>query len=670
VSVATVLVVQLLLFPVPLGVWLQGVVLGLLGSLMALGLGLTYRLNKVINFAQGDLGTAPAVLAVGLIAFSGVNYFVGLATGLVASVLLTAAAEIVVVRRFRRSPRLVLTVATIGLAQLLVVVSLLIPRIWGEKPIASAVVSFPWQFSWRIAPVVFNANHLVAVIVSVACLAGVSLWFTRTDVGIAVQATGDRRDRASMLGIPVGRLQSVTWVVAGVLSFVSIFFQAAILGLPLDPTYGLTALVTALAALALGNFTELPVIAASAVALGVLEQGIAWDEPTNPAFGLAVLAAVVFAAIVARQVLSRRVGREAETTLALASSVRDLSESAKDLVEVRVGTPVAGVVVFAAVCTLPLWMGAGEVVRASELVALAVVGCSIVVLTGWSGQVSLGQMSFAAVGAAVSTVALLDWHWDLSLALLAAGVAAAAAAVVVGLPTLRLDGMFAAVTTLAFALAASGYLLVPAEFSWIPQGQVTVPYLFGVSITSPSSIFLLCLGVLVLVLVGMTGLRHSRTGRVLRALPTNQRAAAGYGVRVVRAKLIAFAVSGFVAGLAGCLFVVVNQQYQPTVFIVPISFLVFTSTAVGGLGSVLGAILGAALVEGSSIYLPPSWQLFPSAVGVLLVLILYPRGLAGLCYDLRDWVVGVLGRRHGAAHTGRDGAAAPGPGRVEGALVP
>ena len=135
-SVAAVLVVQLVLFPMPLGVWLQGVVLGLLGSLMAIGLGLTYRLNKVINFAQGDLGTAPAVLAVGLIGFSGVNYFLGLFTGLVASVLLTAAVEIIVVRRFRRSPRLILTVATIGLSQLLVVLSLLIPRIWGQTPIA------------------------------------------------------------------------------------------------------------------------------------------------------------------------------------------------------------------------------------------------------------------------------------------------------------------------------------------------------------------------------------------------------------------------------------------------------------------------------------------------------------------------------------------------------
>jgi branched-chain amino acid transport system permease protein len=645
-SVAAVLVVQLALFPVPLGVWVQGLVLGLLGSLMAVGLGLTYRLNKVINFAQGDLGTAPAVLAIGLIGLSGVNYFLGLATGLVGAVLLTAIVEILVVRRFRRSPRLILTVATIGLAQLLVVVSLLIPRIWGQTPISSAVVNFPWHLSWHIAPVVFTANHLVAVIASVACLVGVSLWFTKTDIGIAVQAAGDRRDRASMLGIPVGRLQSVTWIVAGVLSFVSIFFQAAILGLPLDPTYGLTALVTALAALALGNFTELPVIAASAVALGVLQQGVAWNDPTNPAIGLAVLAAVVFGAIVVRQLFHRHSDREVETTLSLAGSVRDLPDAARDLTEVKVARPAGALVAFAAACTLPLWMGPGELIRFSALVALAVVGCSIVVLTGWSGQVTLGQMSFAAVGGVIGAVALIDWHWDLSLALLLAGGAAAVVAVVVGLPTLRLDGMFAAVTTLAFALAASGYLLVPAEFSWIPQGQVGVPYLFGVSINSQSSVFFLCLGVLVLVLVAVQGLRHSRIGRVLRALPANQRAASGYGVHVVWAKLTAFAVSGFIAGLAGCLFLVINQQYAETSFLASASLVVFTSTAVGGLSSSLGAVLGAAIVEGSAVYLPPSWQLFPSAIGVILVLILFPRGLAGLCYDLRDWAVKALLRRH------------------------
>ena len=366
VAVAAVLGVQLTLFPVPLGVWLQGVVLGLLGSLMALGLGLTYRLNKVINFAQGDLGTAPAVLAFGLIAFSGVNYFLGLATGWWP-------------RSSSRRPSRSLSCAASGAR----------PD-WSSRWPPSGCRSCwwwsasssrasgarrpfraPWcrshgTFSWHVDPVVFNANDLVAVVVSVACLVGVTLWFTRSDVGIAVQAAGDRRDRASMLGIPVGRLQSVTWVVAGVLSFLSIFFQAAIVGLPLDPTFGLTALVTALAALALGNFTELPVIAASAVALGVLSR--AWpgtSPPTRPSV-LAVLAAVVFAAIVVRQILSRRTDREAETTLALASSVRDLPAAAGIWSKSASGCPPPGWSPWPPPGTLPLWLGAGELLRASD----------------------------------------------------------------------------------------------------------------------------------------------------------------------------------------------------------------------------------------------------------------------------------------------------------------
>jgi branched-chain amino acid transport system permease protein len=683
VSVVAVLALQLLLFPVPVGVWIQGLVLGLLGSLMALGLGLVYRLNKVINFSQGDLGTAPAVLAFGLIGFSGANYFLGLAVGIAAVILVTFILEFVVIRRFRRSPRLILTVVTIGLSQFLVALSLIIPSIWsspktnGAPPISTATVSFPWSLTWHLTPVVFNQNHLVAVVVSVLALIGVWLWFTRTDIGIAVQAAGDRRDRAAMLGIPVGRLQSVTWIVAGVLSFATIFFQGAILGLPLDPTFGLTALVTALAALALGNFFELPVIAASAIALGILQQGISWDEPNNPSLGLAVLAAIVFVAIVARQLLTRRNDRGVQPTLALTGSARELSDSARLLPEVKVGRPTLTLVALAAALTLPLWMGPGELIRISSLVVFAIVGCSIVVLTGWSGQVSLGQMSFAAVGAVVGAVAVLDWHWDLSLAILVAGAAGGVASVIIGIPTLRLDGMFAAVTTLAFALAASSYLLVRDEFSWIPQGQIRVPVLFGVPIGSQTSLFEMCLGVLVLVLLGLHGLRHSRTGRVLRALPSNQRAASSYGVSVMRAKLTAFAVSGFIAGIAGCLLLVVNQQYEENSYLITASLLVFTSTAVGGLGSAFGAVLGAAIVEGSIIFLPGNYQQFPAAIGVLLVLILFPRGIAGLIEDLRDMAVNALFRRRGLpgsptrpGASGSGGAGGDeGAGQVEGALV-
>jgi branched-chain amino acid transport system permease protein len=623
VPAAAVLVVQLALFPMPTGVWLHSVVLGLLGSLIAVALGLVYRLNKIVNFAQGDLGTAPAVLAFGLVAFSGVNYVLGLAVGLVAVVVLTVTVEV-----------LVLTVATIGLSQALVVLSLLIPRLWGQRPIATGVIGFPWRVTIHLLGTLLSADDVAAVVVSAACLGAVSVWFARSRTGIAVRAAGDRRERAAMLGIPVTRLQTVTWVVAGLLSFVSIFFRAAIVGMPLDPTFGLTALVTALAALALGGFTDLPATAAAAVALGVLEEGVAWDQPANPALALAVIAGVVLLAILVRQLVATPYARPSSWTMAGGAAA--MLPSMRRLPEVRVGIPAALTVLAAAAISMPLWLGPGALIEMSTLVALAIVGCSVVVLTGWSGQVSLAQMSFAAVGAVAGAVALLDWRWDLSLALVFAAAAGAAAAAAVGVTSLRLDGIFVAVTTLAFGLACSGYLLDRAEFSWIPTGAVNAPRLFGVPITTEPSVFELCVGVGACVLAGLHGLRHSRTGRVLLALQSNQRAASSYGVGVVRARLGGFAISGFIAGIAGCLLLVVDRQYSEAPFTVPVSLAVFTATAVGGLSSALGAVAGAALVEGSAVFLPPSWQLFPSAAGVLIVLLAFPSGIAGLLCAARD----------------------------------
>ena len=643
--VAAVVVLQLVLFPMPLGEWLQGAVLGLLGSLMAVGLCLVYRLNKTINFAQGDLGTAPAVLAVGIVGLSGVNYFLGLATGVVGAVVLTVLVEVGVIRRFARASRLVLTVATIGVSQTLVVVSLLIPRIWGQTPIATAEASFPWHATWTLSPVVLDTNDLVSAVVAGACLLAVALWLGRSDIGIAVRATGDRRDRAAMLGIPVNRLQTVTWVVAGLLSFVSIFFQATIVGLPLDPTFSLTALVAALAALALGGFGNLPVIAAAAVALGILEEGVSWNEPANPTLVLAVIAGVVLAAVLVRELVAGRPERQSGSAWTLIGASREVSSTLRRLPAVRLGAPAGAVLIGAVAFTVPLWAGPGELIDLSSLVVLALVGCSVVVLTGWSGQVSLAQMSFAAVGAAIGAVALVDWHWDLSLALPLGGGAAAAAAVVVGIPTVRLDGIFVAVTTMAFGLATSGYLLVRAQFSWIPEGYLRTARVFGVPLGTEASVFEACLGVGVLVLLALHGLRHSRAGRVLRALPNNERAAAGYGVRDVRTKLTGFAVSGFVAGLAGCLLVVVTQQYNENSYAVTVSMAVFTATTVGGLGSPLGAVVGAAIVEGSTVFLPPSWQTFPSAIGVVIVLMLFPGGVSTLWFSARDALLERLARR-------------------------
>src|SRR5215207_10793767 len=125
-----VLAVQLVRFPVPAGVFVRGVTVGLLSALAALGLALVYRANRIVNFAQTDLGSVPTTLGVYLITFGGLSYWLALGVSFVAAIVVGALVELVVIRRFFDAPRLILTVATIGLATLLGVAALWLPHLW------------------------------------------------------------------------------------------------------------------------------------------------------------------------------------------------------------------------------------------------------------------------------------------------------------------------------------------------------------------------------------------------------------------------------------------------------------------------------------------------------------------------------------------------------------
>lgn len=659
VPVAAVLAFQLIAFPMPFGVWCQGAILGLLDALVAVGLALVYRANRILNFAQTDLGTVPTVLAFALISLSGVGYVLGFLTGLAAAVVLGAVVEWVVIRRFFRAPRLILMIATVGLSQLLITASLLLPTVWSKSLLSNQAVHFPWHVTFSISPVVFGADHLVALIVAPVALALVAVWLSGTDVGVAVRASAERSDRAATLGIPVKRLQTVVWVVASVLSFLGVFLRAAILGLPLTATLSLGALVVALAALVLGGFTDLVAVAAAAVALGVLQQGVAWHQQNRPTFVYAVLAAVVLLALLARRAQSRRAERDTTSSWDAATDVRPLPRLVAGLRDVRLIVWGGAVALVAVAVLLPLWLSTADQLKAASVAVFAVITVSIVVLSGWAGQVSLGQMGFVAVGATVGALALTQWGFDLSLALVVAGLAGAAAAVIVGLPALRVGGLFFAVTTLVFGLAATGWLLNRSVFGWIPNGRIDRPHLFATfDLTSQGAMYEVCLGVLVLTLLAVGGMRSGRAGRVTRAVRMNDHAARAYGVSAVRTKLTAFAVSGFLAGVAGCLLVVVQQSYAETTYAPTESLNVFTAAAVGGLGSAAGGVIGALYLQGGRWFLPANWQLLPSAIGVLVVLMILPGGVVELLVRGRDGLARLLVARRGLdapSLTGRSG---------------
>jgi branched-chain amino acid transport system permease protein len=639
VPALAVLAVQMILFPLPLGVMLQGVIIGLLGALVAVGMALVYRANRILNFAQVQLGLAPTVLAVSLIVYAGVNYFLAVTVGLVGSLLVGSLVELIIIRRFFNSPRLILTVATIGLSQLLGAAALFIPLIWGQQP-TSSIVHVPISLTFTVFPLVFTADDVVALIIAPLALLGVALMLRFSNIGIAVRASAERADRASLLGIPVKRLQTVVWGVAGVLSFIGVFLQAGILGLPLGLDLSFTVLLASLAALVLGNLVELPTIALAAVALGILQQGVLWNHESDPGLVDPVLAAVVIVVLLVRRVGSSRAGANAVSTWVVSEEVRPVPLELRSLIEVRAVRWIGALVIGAAVLALP-WLfsgNAGNQLKATAVVIFVIITISVVMLTGWAGQLTLGQMSFVAFGAATGAYATQTWHLSLALAVLIAGLVGAGVAMIVSLPTLRLRGFFPAVTTLAFAMATTNYLLNPQYFSWVPVNRVARPDLFGVfNLNSQPSYYYFCLACLVLVAFGVRGVRRSRTGRVLLALRENERAAQSFGINVARAKLTAFALSGFVAGVGGCLYVYLLQAFTPTVFGPDQSILVFTTAVVGGIGSLLGAALGAIYLEGGQWFLPGAdWQALASAVGVLLVLMIVPGGLSDVVYRVRD----------------------------------
>lgn len=649
-----ILMVQAIVFPIAGGVYIYGIVLGLLGSLVALGMALIYRANRILNFAQGDLGLVPTVLALDLIAYSGLPYLAGLFLGLGAAILLGAIVEFFIIRRFFRAPRLILTVATIGLAQLLTVLALLLPFMWGKDPVSQTVVE-PFEFTREISPITFHANALIAVVVAPLCIAAIAIFLRYTSVGMAIRASAERSDRASLLGIPVKRLQTLVWVIATVLSFIAVFMKAGLVGLPFASTAGFgttsfSALLTALTALMLGRLTNLPSVAISAVALGVLEQATIWHNSENPAMIYPIFGAVVLLGLLFRKTGQSRTEHDTAASWQAADEVRPVPSELRRVPEVA-ALKWGGLVVIALLAfRLPNFgfIGTGELIKASAVVVFAIVGISIIMLTGWAGQVSLGQMAFVGFGAAVGALATREWHIDLTLALLAAGCAGAIVAVIVGLPALRVRGLFLAVTTLAFAVTASNYLLDPKKFAWIPTRRIDRPPLFGrIDLEAQANMYYLCLVVLVLAILAVTGLRRSRTGRALLAVRENERAAQAFGINITRAKLMAFALSGFLAAVAGCLFVHVTSQFSPGEFGAGPSFAVFTSTVVGGLGSITGGILGAVFSRGGTWFLKDNWQLLPSAIGVLLVLLLFPGGLSGLLYKLRDLWLRSVGRRFG-----------------------
>ncbi len=589
----------------PLGIIIVGAVFGSLYALLALGLLLVYRANRIVNFAQAELGAVAAVMSIELVLKWHWNYFAAIGMGVLIAAGTGALINITVVRRLQNAPRLILTVATIGVAQILNAFAILIPT-W-ISGLSAERFTTPFETRFTIDPVVFNGNYvLVLVIVPIVMLA-LAGFIRYTDYGVAIRAAAENGDRANLLGIPVRRLSTVVWALAGLLSALAVILRVPLVGFASFQSVsggGNALLLRTLAAAVLGRMENPRRVVAAAIGIGVFEEAASWQfRNTNIVDALLVLVILV-GLLLQRDFFSRA----AETGISTWKSIREVRPIPTELravAEVRYTMLAFRGLLLAVALTLPLWTKASQEQAAALVAIYAIVAISLLVLTGWAGHISLGQFALVGFGGATTAILYGRHGWDFLLALPAGAIVAAVVAVIIGLPALRVRGMFLAVTTLAFAVTTETYLLQQRYFPWFIEKRIRAPALWGrLSLTEGWQQYYFCLAALVIVMLAVRNLRRSRTGRAIIAVRDNEVAAEAATMNSTRVKLLAFAISGALAGFAGGLYVVNQQGVFSDAFNADVSLRLFSMVVIGGLGSMPGAVLGAVYIRGAEFFLP------------------------------------------------------------------
>ncbi|HEX4540883.1 MAG TPA: ATP-binding cassette domain-containing protein [Acidimicrobiales bacterium] len=630
---------------VPYGILLYGLVTGSTYSLIAIGLILVYRANRIINFALAEIGVFGAVLFENLIRASGWPWAAALVVGVLTAAAAGLVLELGLARRFFTSSRLVLSVATIGMAQLLAFGEYAVGQAFAGSPASAGLRTPLSDLHFRVTGVVFDGNTvlLIAAVPFVAVALGAFL--RRTDLGVATRASAENTERAALLGIPVRRLATLAWVLAALLAGLATVLRSPVVGIVSGSTLqGPTLLLRALTVAVLARFEDVRVAIVAGLAVGAIEQGLYY------AYGGSTVSDVVFVGLIIAALLLQGRRRERSehsqaTSWEAIDNVRPLATWQRRLPAVRWGRLAVWAAVAAVVVTVPTALTPSRVFLASDVLVFAMVAVSLVVVTGWSGHISLGQFGLVAIGAAVAARLSADLHWDFLLALVLGGGAGAVVSMLLGAAAFRIRGFLFAVTSLGFAVAVGSFFLNARFFPYLlPTHRPERPVLFGrFDLNGELAYFYFSLAVLVLLVLAAAVLRRTRTGRVLIAMRDNDRAARSFGISRVSSQLMAFAVSGFVAGVAGGVLAAHDHAVSVSAFSPAASIAVFSMAVIGGVGSLLGAVLGAVVVRGATLSLTAQWAQLATGLGLLLVLLVLPGGLGRAVFSARDALIRRLG---------------------------
>lgn len=571
-----------------------GIVVGSIYSLSAFGLVLTYRASGVFNFAHGAVGMVFAFVFYQLVQGGPIELVAfeydqtwrlpeGVALVLVVGLLAPGFGWMLnrlLFRRLRDAGEVVKIVATIGL---LVALQGIGGVMWGAgttltpRSLFSSEVLVAGEFRASV-------SQIASIGLSGALAVGLLLFLRYSPLGVRMRAVVDRPEVAELMGIDSARVSGLSWAIGT--SF------AALGGILLAPFFGsldpitLTFLVVAATAAAIaGRLESFPLTLAGGYGIGMaqlLVQRYASGEiarQLRPAIPFLVLFGLLFLP------QWRRRPSDRWTVPPLPPVIRDLSP--KDA-GARVGI-VAVIAVVAAFVVDPQWQ-----LHFARVPAVALIFLSLVVVSGFGGQVSLCQAALAGFGAFTAAHLVADWHFPFFAAVVLGGLAVVPIGVFLALRAANLSPLFLGFATLAFGAVMDEVAFNSSSFS---GGLAGVVFHRPGYLTSPRVYYFVALAIFGVVALGVQNLRRSKTGLALAAMRDSEVGLGALGVDVARLKLTAFSISALIAGMGGALYSASDRLATPFSYFKLQSLLFLALAVIGGVGSWLGAFAGAVIFQ-------------------------------------------------------------------------
>lgn len=562
---------------------LIGLGLGALYSLASQGLVVVYRGSGVLNFAHGAIGMVGAYTYYEVRVVRELPLLVAVVAGVAVSALVGLLCQVLVMSRLKLASPLTRIVATLGI--LITLQSLAVLRYGGRATFVRP--ELPQSVVTLHGKVVLPYDRLIMFLVAGSLTAVLWAFYRWTRFGLGTSAVAENQLAASTLGWSPDRIAAANWALGSGLAGLAAILVAPIVTLQVAVMTNLV--LAAMASALIAGFRSFPVAFTAGIGLGVLQTVVGRFTADTPGLAQSVPFLVIVLVLVVR---------------GQSLPLRDFLLQRLPLIGTGVTRPVP-VLVAAAVSTAliavlsPRWVDALSITFAIALILL-----SIVLLTGYAGQLSLAQFALAGFGALVAgrLVAAAGLPFPLAFAL---GVLAAVPlGVLFALPAVRTRGITLAVVTLGLGTALEFMVFNNSSLVGGVSGtDIGSPHVFGWDIDNaefPKRYASVTLVVLVLLTLGVANVRRGRSGRRLVAVRTNERAAAALGISVPLAKLYAFGLGSGLAAAGGIMLAFRNQQISyGTTFRNFDSIQAVGWTMIGGIGYLVGPVFGATLAPGS-----------------------------------------------------------------------